>query len=98
MDGWTVCTIQTVKMYTENLWSKSTLACIQYSTHGYTDNDTEGHAAWNAFVQTGICNWEFNKTVNNVLKDCKLTLYDVMARAKSKTVHCIHMMNIFVLT
>ena len=83
MDGWTVCTAQTVKTYAENLWSKSTLAHIQYSTHGYTDNDAEGCAAWNAFVQMGIHNWEFNKMVDNVLKDCKLTPYDVMAWAKS---------------
>ena len=98
MDSWTVRTAQTVKMYAENIWSKSILAYIQYSTCGYTDNDAEGCAAWNAFVQMGIRNWKFNKTVNNVLKDCKLTPYDVMTQAKSKMVCHIHMMNVFVLT
>ena len=46
----------------------------------------------------GIRNWKFNKTVNNVLKDCKLTPYGAMTQAKSKMVCHIHMMNVFVLT
>ena len=87
--GWTVRTAQCVKTYAQNLWSKPPTARIQYALRGYTDNDAVGRGAWNMFVQSGVREWGFSKTIDNILKDCKLTPYEVLARAKSKTVSYI---------
>jgi hypothetical protein len=89
--GWTVRTAQSVKCYAENLWSKSPADRFRFSTQGFSDNNAAGRTAWNAFVQSGVREWKFNKTVDNVLKDCKVTAYDAMARAKIRVVSVIWM-------
>lgn len=92
---WTVATAQSVKSYAQNLWGRSPSARVQYSSRTYTDNDSEGRVAWNTWVQTSIRAWKLNEIVNDVFKDCKLTAYECMGRAKSNTVstidvvHCI---------
>lgn len=83
---WTVAVAQTVKAYARTLWSKSSMEQIQYSSRTYTDNDAAGREAWNNFVQQGIRTWKFNRIVDDVFKECKLSAYEAMARAKSKVV------------
>lgn len=84
--AWTVATAQSVKAYARSLWSKSSTAQIQYSSRTYTDNDALGRDAWNSFTQQGIRSWKLNLIVDGVFKECKVSAYEAVARAKSKTV------------
>lgn len=94
--SWTVAVAQTVKAYARSLWSKSPSAQIQYSARTYTDNDAAGREAWNTFVQHGMRSWKINSIVDNVFKECKLSTYEAMARAKSKVVSLFRMINDYI--
>ena len=87
--GWTVATAQSVKVYAQNLWGKTANTRVQYSSRTYTDNDTEGRVAWNTWVQTNTRGWKLNQLVDDVFKDCKLTAYECMARAKTNVVSTV---------
>lgn len=84
--SWSIAVAHSVKAYAQNLWSKTPAGRIEYASKGYTDNDSAGRDAWNNFVRNGIRTWKLNQIVDNVFKDCKLTAYDAITRAKSKVV------------
>lgn len=89
--GWNTRTAQSVKSYVDNLRSLPTeRAQVQYSTRGFSDNDSVGRSAWNTWIgQQWTTRWQLHKKIDEIFTENKCSPYQALARAKAKVVRSL---------